>query len=66
MLGTMKDINKICDIVKDELEIFAKSRVNDIDLVIDNIRIRIENDLTIPEGDKIKEDIDKKALREPS
>lgn len=62
----MKDINKICDIVKDELEIFAKSRVNDIDLVIDNIRIRIENDLTIPEGDKIKEDIDKKALREPS
>lgn len=54
------DIDKICLIIKDEIEVLRTTNINianlynkSIDLIISNLKTRLERDLTTPEGEKI-------------
>lgn len=60
MENKIVDINKICNIVKDEIEVLKMKNINaaeihnkTIKLIIENLKIRLERDLTTPEGEKI-------------
>lgn len=47
------DIKKITLIVKDELNVLLNIKGEELDKIISNLKIRLERDLTTPEGEKI-------------
>jgi len=49
----MNDTEKTCLIVRDELAVNMKYDTATLDIIIENLKIRLEKDLTIPEKDKI-------------
>ena len=50
----MNDIGKIILIIRDELAVNLKIDPSALDIIIENLKIRLEKNLIIPDGEKIK------------
>lgn len=47
------EIDEICVIIRDELKIILDIEENKLDTIIENVKIRLEKDLTTPEDKKL-------------